>query len=227
MCGRYSITTPVEALARLFWFPERPNLAPRYNMAPTQIAPVVRESEDGRHLALLRWGLVPFWAKDAGIGARLINARAETLSEKPAFRDAFRKRRCILPADGFYEWQAAEGGKRPHLIRRRDGRPLAFAGLWESWRGGGGAEPLETFTIVTTDANETLRPIHERMPAILEEADFSLWLAATSDAARLRALLRPAGKDILEAIEVSTRVNNVRNDDAACAAPLAHTARLL
>ncbi|MCW5729223.1 MAG: SOS response-associated peptidase [Alphaproteobacteria bacterium] len=226
MCGRYSITTPVEALARLFGFPERPNLAPRYNLAPTQIAPVVRESEDGRHLALLRWGLVPFWAKDADIGARMINARAETLAEKPAFRDAFRKRRCILPADGFYEWQAAEGRKRPHLIRRRDGRPLAFAGLWESWRGAG-AEPLETFTIVTTDANETLRPIHERMPAILEEADFGLWLAATSDAARLRALLRPAGKDILEAIEVSTRVNNVRNDDAACAAPLARTARLL
>lgn len=226
MCGRYSITTPVEALARLFGFPERPNLAPRYNMAPTQIAPAVREEDGGRHLALLRWGLVPFWAKDIAIGARLINARAETLAEKPAFRDAFRKRRCLLPADGFYEWQAVESRKRPYLIRRRDGRPLAFAGLWESWRGGGEA-PLETFTIVTTEANGTLRPIHGRMPVIVEEEAFALWLSPPSDGAGLRELLRPAREDLLETIEVSTRVNNVRNDDAACAEPLARTARLL
>ena len=178
MCGRFLLHAPVEVLQRAFGFAERPNLQPRYNIAPTQTVAIVRRKDDGggRELALVRWGLIPSWAKDASIGGRLINARAETVAEKPAFRGAFRRRRALVPADGFYEWRKREGDrpKQPLLIRRRDGQPFALAGLWEHWRGPEGE--VQTCTIVTTAANVVLAPIHDRMPVILDPASYDRWL---------------------------------------------------
>jgi putative SOS response-associated peptidase YedK len=179
----------------------------------------VRQKDGGgRELALVRWGLIPAWAKEASIGGRLINARSETVAEKPAFRSAFRKRRCLVPADGFYEWRKREGGgpKQPMLVRRRDGAPFAFAGLWEHWRGPEGE--VQTCTILTTEANAVLAPIHDRMPVILDPAAYDRWL----DPARPGAeeLLRPCSDGWLEAFPVSTRVNNVRNDVAELIAPM-------
>ncbi|MFO1189601.1 MAG: SOS response-associated peptidase [Alphaproteobacteria bacterium] len=222
MCGRYSITTPVDALRRAFDIDERPNLAPRYNAAPTQSLPVVRRTRAGRHaIKLLRWGLVPSWAKEASIGARLINARAESVADKPAFRAAFRHRRCLVPADGFFEWQAdpVSGRKQPFHIHAPDRGVFAFAGLWEEWRGPEGA--IETFAIITTDANRRLGAIHDRMPVVLDGAAYRAWLAPDALAADLQALLVPAPDDTLIATPVSTRVNRVANDDPACIAPLA------
>ena len=235
MCGRYSLTTPEEALRRLFRY-EGPalNLAPRYNIAPTQEVPAVRLAatvggggmEDGaRELAMLRWGLIPAWAKEAAIGNRMINARSETVSEKPAFRNAFRERRCLILADGFYEWTKTNGAKQPYRIHRADDGPFAFAGLWERWRQAG--ETVESCTIVTTDANDALRPIHHRMPVILDAEDYDAWLDAEDtprDAAQ--ALLRPYEGGGLASYRIGTHVNNPRNDDAACIAPLDET-RLL
>ena len=216
MCGRYSLTTPVEGIRRLFGFAELPNLPARYNIAPTQPAPVVRRGGDGRReLALLRWGLVPSWAKDPSIGNRLINARAETVADKPAFRSAFKNRRCLVVADGFYEWRKVGDGKQPYRITLPDGGPFAFAGLWERWAPAG--EAIESFTIVTTDANPRLRPIHDRMPVILDPADHETWLEGGAAAL---ALLRPFPGDALAVHAVDRRVNNPRHDDPACIAPL-------
>ena len=217
------LATPVAEVQRLFGFPELPNLKPRWNVAPTQPVPTVRREEDGRHLVTLRWGLVPFWADDPSIGARLINARAETLAGKPSFREAFRKRRCLVPVDGFYEWKAEGKRKQGYAIRRRDRTPFAFAGLWERWNGPKGgpalAEPLETLTIVTTTANAVLKPLHDRMPVILDQTDWDLWLDPAAPPSVLEGLLKPAPDALLEAYAVGPRVNNVRNDDAECAVP--------
>lgn len=222
MCGRYTLATPTEALRALFGFSETPNLAPRYNIAPTQDAPVVRGGEGGaRHIALLRWGLVPFWAKDASIGNRLINARAEGLSEKPAFREAFRRRRCLVPADGFYEWRREGAIKQPYRFVIEDGRPFAFAGLWEAWKNpadGGG--PLETFTIVTSDANTAVRPVHDRMPVILAPGDYDAWLDPETPIVRVLELLRPCPVEGLRSYPVGTRVNSPRADDPGLISPL-------
>jgi len=184
MCGRYSLTTAPEAMRALFDYENLPNLEPRYNIAPTQMVPVVRLAAAGRReLALLRWGLIPHWARDPSMGARLINARAETVAGKPAFRDAFAHRRCLVPADGFYEWRTENGRKQPFRIGIKGGGVFAFAGLWESWtapEGAGGAiapgDAVETVTIITTDANEKLRPIHHRMPVILPVEGYATWL---------------------------------------------------
>ncbi len=209
------MTTPVEAVGRLFDVAERPNLSPRYNIAPSQQAPVVRaDAAGGRTLGLLRWGLIPSWAKEAKIGYRMINARAETVAEKPAFRSAFRHRRCLVPADGFYEWRKQGTVKQPTRITRADGAPFAFAGLWERWRAPDGAL-IDSFTIITTAANELLRPIHERMPVILDPADFGPWL----EAGGVERLV-PYTDAKLEAVPVSTRVNSPKHDDPACIAPL-------
>jgi putative SOS response-associated peptidase YedK len=218
MCGRYLLYTPVDDLRRAFSFTrQRPNLEPRFNIAPMQAVPIVRLDADGeRELAMVRWGLVPSWAKVAAVGSRMINARAEGITTKPAFRAAFRQRRALVLADGFFEWKKREGGrKQPVLIRRRDRHPFAFAGLWESWQGPDG--PLETNTIITTDANELLAPIHNRMPVILDAADHDAWLDAQRPGGE--ALLRPCPADELEAVPVSTRVNSPRNDDAALLEP--------
>ena len=226
MCGRYTLTTPLEGLREVFLFEGAPNLAPRYNIAPTQEVPAVRLGpEDGkRHLVPLRWGLIPSWAKEASIGSRMINARAESVSEKPAFRAAFRQRRCLIPADGFYEWQARPSGpKQPYHIARPEGGPFAFAGLWERWADRAGGEAVESFTIVTTEANRGLEAIHHRMPVVLAPADHAAWLDPEAAGDALQALLRPAPEETFVATPVSTRVNAVRNDDASlteAAAPL-------
>lgn len=224
MCGRYSLTTPLKALADLFDFAERPNLAPRYNVAPTQSVAAVRLGQDGvRHLVQLRWGLIPAWAKEAGVGSPLINARAESLAEKPAFRAAFRQRRCLIPADGFYEWQAMGEGraaKQPYRVTLADGGPFGFAGLWESWRDPRTGERVESCTIVTTEANERLRPIHHRMPVILPPESHAPWLDPAGGSEAALALLRPYPAAGVVATAVSTRVNKVVNDDAGLLEPL-------
>jgi len=219
MCGRYSITTPVEAMRALFRFVgPPPNLAPRYNAAPTQALPVVRRdgADDERSLAMLHWGLIPSWARDEKIASRLINARAETLADKPSFRSAFAKRRCLVPADGFYEWRNEKGRKQPYRIRRPDGSVFAFAGLWESWSGK--PDPVETFTIVTTEAAPSIAAIHPRMPVILPEAAYRIWLDPTADRHRLQDLLRPYDGP-LESYAVGSRVNTPATDDPSCFDP--------
>lgn len=224
MCGRYLLTSPVDALIDLFGVQERLNLAPTYNAAPTQSLPIVRLADGGRReLVTARWGLVPFWAKDTTIGARAFNARAETLAERPMFREAYRRRRCLVPADGFYEWQKTDGAKQPFLIRVRGGGPFAFAGLWERW--GKDAETITSFTIVTTRANAFMAELHDRMPVILDPPHWSRWLdPASGDAA---ALLRPCPDDWLERWPVSPRVGQVRNNDAELIRPLAEQTTLL
>ncbi|WP_085556369.1 SOS response-associated peptidase [Azospirillum agricola] len=217
------LTTPVSELQRIFGVPDKPNLKARWNVAPTQDIPIVREEEDGRRLALARWGLVPHWAADPAIGARMINARAESAAEKPAFREALRRRRCLVPLDGFYEWTAAGPRRQGHVIRRRDRAPFALAGLWEIWRGPKGGpppeRPLESVTIVTTTANATLSALHERMPVVLDPADWERWLDPAAPLPAVQALLRPAPDDWLEVAVVGPRVNSVRNDDPSCLDP--------
>ncbi len=225
MCGRFTLTSPLEALRELFGFVERPNLQPRANVAPTQEVLAVRLGPDGqRHAVALRWGLLPPWAKDRRVGARMIKARAEGVAGQSAFRKAFAARRCLIAADGFYEWQAgAEGAKQPFRICRADGAPFAFAGLWERWHDP--AEPreapaVESCTILTTGANALLRPIHERMPVILPTGAHDAWLAPDSAPEALQDLLKPADPAGWTAYPVSARVNKVANDDLSLLEPL-------
>ncbi len=228
MCGRYSLTTPLEAMRQVFDFSERPNLAPRVNIAPSQEVAAVRLGEGeggGRHLVALRWGLIPSWAKELGIGNRMINARAETIAEKPAFRAAFRYRRCLIPADGFYEWKTERGRKQPYRIVLESGAPFAFAGLWERWEGpkggvAGGEAAVESCTIVTTEANTRLQAIHHRMPVILAPETYDLWLDPATPGAQAQALLRPAPSEWFTAYRVSPKINSPANDDPALIAPL-------
>lgn len=217
MCGRYSLSVPTEVLARTFRLANVPALMPRYNIAPSQQAPVVRISAEGsRRVDLLKWGLIPGWAEDPAIGNRLINARAESAAEKPAFRTAFRRRRCLIPADGFYEWLKSAKPKQPFLVRMRERWPFAFAGLWESWRGQDGKQ-IESFTILTTAPNEVAAQIHNRMPAIIDPGDYEAWLdPKQQDVEALRSLLRPYQADQMEAFPVSAKVNSPKNDDAEC-----------
>jgi putative SOS response-associated peptidase YedK len=228
MCGRFALTTSPEALddilglggvlAQPFW---RGNLAARYNIAPSQPVFAVRHDSNGRREpALLKWGLVPFWAKEPKIGARLINARAETVDEKPAFRAALKYRRCLVMANGFYEWQRVGKTKQPFFIHRNDDAPLAFAGIWETWRGEND-EFVDSCAVVTTSANATMRPLHDRMPVILEPKDYPCWLDVESkDLARVKSLLKPTGDEVLRAYPVCTLVNSPFVDDARCAQPL-------
>ena len=220
MCGRFNLTTPTEGLRALFGFDELPNLPPRYNIAPTQEVAAVRLSGAARRpaFALLRWGLIPAWAKDASIGSRMINARAETAAEKPAFRDAFRRRRCLIPATGFYEWEKrSDGSRQPWHITLEGGVPFAFAGLWDHWSAPDGSE-VESCTIVTTGAAASIASIHERMPVILDAPDHSVWLAGTPEEAA--DLLHPYS-GALRSYTVGSRVNSVRNDDASLVEPAA------
>ena len=223
MCGRYSVTLPPEALRQLFRYRNRPNLRARYNVAPTQSAPVVRHREaasaDERELAELRWGLVPNWAKSVGDGPLLINARLETVAEKPAFRSAFRSRRCLVPADGFYEWKREDKAKQPFRIHPKDGSPVGFAGLWEHWQGTDG-EAIESFAILTTEAEGAIREIHDRMPVMLDPSAFDAWLdPALSDPDLIRSAIKQIPVSSLAADPVSTYVNAVRNDDVHCFDP--------
>lgn len=224
MCGRFALLILGGALAEEFGAAVPQGLAPRYNIAPTQPVLAVRAvpGNGRREIVALRWGLVPPWAKDPSIGDRMINARAETVAEKPAFRSAFRKRRCLIPASGFYEWKKTGGRKQPHYIRRRDGAPLAFAGLWERWAPEGEA-PLETCAIVTTDANDLLAAVHDRMPVILSPAAYDAWLDPGADPGRLRALLAPSPPGDLEMYPIGLLVNNPRIDDPRLIVPAPQT----
>jgi len=216
MCGRYDLQATSEDLLEAFRLLRTPSdFSPRYNIAPTQGVIAVRGAEGANEAVLLRWGLIPFWAKDAKIAARMINARAETIQEKPAFRTAFRRRRCLVPASGFFEWKASVNrSKQPFRIHHRDDQLLAFAGLWESWKNAETA--IESCTIITTDANELMRPIHDRMPVILRKTDWDAWLNPESSPDSLSDLLIPFGGDDLVAEPVSTVVNSVRNDSPEC-----------
>jgi len=212
MCGRYAFFSPAEAVRRVFGVVELPDFEPRYNIAPTQRVATVREPEAGRReLAMLHWGLVPSWAKERAIGNRMINARAETLAEKPAFRRAYRRRRCIVLADGWYEWQAGADGKQPWFLRAEDRSLLGFAGLWEVWRDPATGEPLESCAIVTVDAPVPLADIHHRMPAVLREADYASWLDPREEEVEaLARMLLPGDGSGLAADRVSRRVNDAR-----------------
>jgi putative SOS response-associated peptidase YedK len=222
MCGRFTLTTPAQTLTVQFELTDVPALEPRYNIAPTQPVAAVRirgESEE-RELVLLRWGLIPFWAKDLGIGSRMINARSETVAEKPSFRTAFRRRRCLVLADGFYEWQKINGAKQPVYVSLQDREAFAFAGLWERWEGPENGV-VESCTLLTCEPNELLRPIHSRMPVILDPKDYSLWLDhGVQDATRLQSLLSPYASGRMQAYAVSRYVNSPRNQGPQCIAPV-------
>ena len=218
MCGRYTLTVPVDRLAVEFGLDEvRTEVSPNFNVAPTQeVAAIVAES-GGRRLGMLRWGLVPSWADDPGIGGRMINARSETAPEKPSFRGAFRRRRCLIPADGFYEWRREDGGKQPFYIRMNDGRPFAFAGLWESWNDG----EVRSCAILTTSANALVGEVHERMPVILPAEEPDAWLDPEAERQELVSLLRPYPGDDLETFPVGRFVNSARHNDERCVQPAA------
>ncbi len=215
MCGRFFLTVSGEEIRRQFRCVNRIDWQERYNVAPGQTIPVVRLQGDQRRLEKLRWGLIPSWSRDETIGHRLVNARAETLAERPAFREAFKHRRCLIPASGFYEWQHTGHRKQPYAIRRRDGGLLAFAGLWERWRCPESGAEIRTCVIVTTDANRLLQPLHRRMPAILEETDWDAWLDPTCTPPSPA----PCRDDLLEAYPVGFHVNDPRHDDPRCLEP--------
>ena len=243
MCGRFAITLPPEAVRAFFQYVEQPNFPPRANIAPTQPIPIIRmEREPGggksRHFVLVRWGFLPGFVKDPKDFPLVINARSETAAEKPSFRNAMKRRRCIIAADAFYEWRRDKDGQDkdgkgkdgkskakkpsvPFLIRRRDGAPMAFAALWETWAGPNGEE-VETACILTTSANGLMAPIHNRMPVILEPEDFERWLDVDEDnAARAAELMVPAADSVLEAFQISTDVNKVANDTLEMMKPVA------
>lgn len=227
MCGRFTLTAKVEELAKLFGAGSYPSeFVPSYNIAPSEsIAVILEEPEDGeRSIELLQWGLVPSWAKDPAIGNKMINARAETAHEKPSYRTAFKNRRCLVLADGFYEWRKTPDGKQPHYIKMSDGSPFTFAGLWETWRGG--EDELRTCTILTTEANELMKPIHHRMPVILGSANHAAWLDQDlKDKDTLRDMLRAYPAPEMEAYQVSRVVNRPSNDTPECIRPVANRER--
>ena len=213
MCGRYAVTSAPEAIRALFGYPGQSNFPPRYNVAPTQPIAIVRLMDGKRQFALVRWGLLPSWVKDPKDFTLVINARGESVMDKPAFSAAMKRRRCLVPADGFYEWKAIGAGKQPYYVRAKSGTPLAFAGLWETWTGPNGEE-METAAIVTTLANRTLADIHERMPVVVAPDAFNLWLdCANVDDKTAASLIAPAPDELLEAYEVSTAVKRTANDD--------------
>lgn len=217
MCGRFTLRTPAKDIAEFFGLSKMPELQMRYNIAPTQDIAAVRLARESsqRELVFLHWGLIPFWANDPKIGYRTINARAETVATKPSFRSAFKRRRCLIVADGFYEWQKTNGKKLPFLIHMKDDRPFAFAGLWEHWRGDG--EEIESCTIIVSEANDLLEPIHDRMPVILDPDDYDLWLNLEIEGKeKLQELLRQYSSEEMEAYPVKTIVNNPRNDLEQC-----------
>jgi putative SOS response-associated peptidase YedK len=219
MCGRFTLRAPASVVAEQFALFEVPPFAPRFNIAPSQPVPVVRLAR-GRELVWLRWGLIPAWAKDPAIGNRLINARAETVAEKPAFRAALRRRRCLVAADGFYEWQRTGKRKQPYFIRLRDDRPFAFAGLWESWEAPDSSQ-IESCTLLTTEPNELMRPIHDRMPVILPADGYRVWLdPAMEKPERLLPLFRPYPAEEMTAEPVSTFVNSPAHEGPECIAPV-------
>jgi putative SOS response-associated peptidase YedK len=219
MCGRFVITSAPEALRQLFGYFERPNFPPRYNVAPTQPVPVVI-NDNGRHFRLMRWGLWPAWVKDPRKFTILINARAESIREKPAFKNAIRRRRCLIPADGYYEWHVSDGIKRPYFIHRRDGRSIGFAAVSETWIGPNGEE-VDTVAIVTAAASPDLAVLHHRVPVTIAPEDFERWLdCRTDEAETVTPLMRGSEEEEFGWHEISTRINHVANDDAQLILPI-------
>ena len=223
MCGRYRLSRHAEAFAKYFdseyadteW-------EGRYNIAPTQQVPVIRQDANVpvRRASLMRWGLVPYWAKDLAIGARMINARSETAASKPAFKEALQRKRCLIPADAFYEWLRTAKTKQPFCFEVREGEMFAFAGLWDRWREPAGTW-LETCTILTTTANHLITDVHDRMPVILSLESYDLWLdPGFRDSAAAAEMLKPYDAGRMRRYTVSTRVNNVANDDPQCSSPI-------
>jgi putative SOS response-associated peptidase YedK len=224
MCGRFALIVDASILAGVFDVDPPRELAPRFNIAPTQTIPIVRAGKEApRECSLVRWGLVPSWAKDEKMGGRMINARGETVAEKPSFRSAVKSRRCLIPADGFYEWVRTDSGKQPHFIHFADATTFAFAGLWERWHKGEGG-PLDTCTIITTTPNDLLSDLHDRMPVILPQNLYDEWLEPVPmTAERLQEVLVPHPAEGMEAYPVSTYVNKPVNDGPQCIARFAST----
>ncbi len=232
MCGRFVSASPPDELARYFGaeLDDQGGLEANFNVAPTNEVYAVRAREQVRQLSALRWGLVPFWAKDLKIGSRMINARSETVAEKPAFRKAYQRHRCLIPADGFYEWAKLPGvkAKQPYFIQRADGEPVVFGGLWERWRPrledgktiDESAEPIETCTILTCSPNAEMSAIHDRMPVLVPPSMWDDWMATDTDLDLIGGLLKPAPDDLLTLTPVSTAVNNVRNKGEELLRPL-------
>ena len=226
MCGRFTLRTPANELVGQFQLETMPELQPRYNISPTPAVPIVRTTQESprRQMTFARWGLVPSWAKELAIGNRMINARGETVAEKPSFRTPFRRRRCLVIADGYYEWKKIEGRKQPFYIRLRDERPFAFAGLWDTWRGPRDDpldEPLETCTIITTESSESIRRIHDRMPVILDPDSYEMWMdPLLCEPGPIQPLLQPYAADEIIVDPVSTHVNKPTNEGTECIVPI-------
>lgn len=217
MCGRFSIFIPLPDLIKYFRLEKWLEYEDRYNVAPSQSVPVVRQSEESRTLAMLHWGLIPHWAKDKSIGYKMINARAETVDTKPSFRTPFHQRRCVVPASGFYEWKKSGTEKQPYYIFRQDRRPMALAGLWDRWENPEKpGEVVESCTIITTEANDQVALLHNRMPAILEREDVDLWLGDHQRSEELLGLLRPAADGVVDLYPVSTYVNKPGHEGKKC-----------
>ena len=220
MCGRFIITSPPAALRQVFGYAEQPNFPPRFNIAPTQPVPVIILENGARHFRLMRWGFLPAWVKDPKQFSLVINARSETVLEKPAFKNAIKRRRCLIPADGYYEWHTSDNRKRPYFIHRRDGQPVGFAALAETWMGPNGEE-LDTVAIVTAAASADLAVLHHRVPVTILPADFERWLGGfADDVTEAMALLIAPREGEFAWHEVSTRVNRVANDDAQLLLPI-------
>ncbi len=221
MCGRFTFALSPELLSEIFGVTVLEDIPLRYNIAPSQQIPIIRATATGgRYLSSVRWGLVPHWAKDTSIGARMINARCETVHEKPAFRQAIRARRCIVPASGFFEWAATPNGKVPHYVTMRDASPLAFAGIWDSWKTPEG-EAIETCAILTTTANSLMAPLHDRMPVLLHPTEFELWLdRSMNNPEKLQRLYQPYPAELLQEWEVSSIVNSASHETTDAIVPL-------
>jgi putative SOS response-associated peptidase YedK len=221
MCGRFTLDIKPELLVELFGLAEIPSILPRYNISPTQQIPVIRRYGDGQnHLDFLHWGLIPSWSKDKSIGSKMINARSETVTEKPSFRQAIRYRRCLVPSSGFYEWSTEGKEKRPMYIRLKDGSPMVFAGLWETWKNADG-EVIESCSILTTASNRLIEPLHNRMPVILSPDEYRTWLdRETTNPAGLVRLFQPYPSDLMEMWAVSSLVNKVANDSDNLVVPV-------
>lgn len=222
MCGRYAITLPPEAMREAFGYREQPNFPPRYNIAPTQPVPVVTSNAGMRHFVLMRWGFLPGWVKDPKDYPLVINVRGEGAQEKPSFRAAFTRRRCLMPADGFYEWHRVGTEKRPYLFRRPDRGAFALAALWETWHSPDGSE-IDTVAMITGPANGLMAAIHHRCPVILDERAQEIWLDPADDGRHAASLLRPPPDDLLEMVRVSPAVNKVVNDGPELQQPAGET----
>lgn len=221
MCGRFDLHIPRELLEKIFGTPLLHNIQPHYNIVPSQQVTVIRTSPDGiRSIDSMRWGLIPSWAKDPSIGSRMVNARSETVDVKPAFRNPLKHRRCIIPANGFYEWEEVNGKKKPLYVKMKDDTPMLLAGLWDHWKTPEG-NIIESCTILTTPSNELIKPLHDRMPLVLEVASSDLWLdPKVTDPERLKPLFLPYPSDKMDMYPVSEIVNSPKNDTPECIVPL-------